>query len=111
MSRGAEDVVEQVRSHVGDALRALVIYDGDARRDLYRRPDLQGADPELDIRRGAQPAATGPDHRATVRVSDSRVVVQLPRDESSGTVLVLDPSAARNLVDFVADAREAIYSP
>jgi hypothetical protein len=37
------------------------------------------------------------------------VVVHLPRDADSGTVVVLDPAAARNLIDFVIDLRTDLY--
>lgn len=40
---------------------------------------------------------------------DRRVIVDLPRSDESGAVVVLDVTAASNLADFVADIRGDIY--
>jgi hypothetical protein len=121
MSHEFGNVVDHLRSHAGDALRAVFIYRGDDHRDLYRREDvaeLHGSDLEAvvlrevqsDHREEDQPADTdGEPIRATVRVFDSKVIVNLPRDADSGTVVVLDPTAARNLTDFVGDLRADLY--
>lgn len=37
------------------------------------------------------------------------MIVHLPRDADSGTVVALDPATARNLTDFVADTRADLY--
>jgi len=122
MSHEFGNVVDHLRSHAGDALQAVFIYRGDDHRDLYRRDDvaeLHGSDLEAVVLREVQSDhREGDDYsadrdeeslRATVRVSASRVTVHLPRDADSGTVVVLDPSAARNLTDFVADLRADLY--
>ena len=122
MGHEFNDVVEHLRSHAGDALQAVVIYDGDDHRDLYRREDVaerHGSDLERELlrelqsdqrREGRDAAETASEQlRATVRVFPSRVIVHLPRDPDSGTVVVLDPAAARNLTDFVADVRADLY--
>jgi hypothetical protein len=122
MAHDFGDVVEHLRSHAGDALQAVVVYDGDDHRDLYRRADvsqLHGSDLETEVleeirtdrRRRESDAASvyEGDLRATVRVFDARVVVHLPRDEDAGTVVVLDPAVARNLTEFVADVRADLY--
>lgn len=116
------NVVDHLRSHAGDTLQAVLIHDGDEHRDLYRRDDvaaLHGSDLEREVLRevrsdqnradGAGGDDPGEPLRATVRVFDSRVIVHLPRDADSGTVVVLDPAAARNLTDFVADVRADLY--
>jgi len=113
------NVVDHLRSHAGDALQAVMIYDGDEHRDLYRRDDVaerHGSELEGELLRDVrsdQRSEEGTDSeeplRATVRVFTSRVIVHLPRDSDSGTVVVLDPAAARNLTDFVADVRADLY--
>ena len=115
-------VVEHLRTHAGDALQAVMIYDGDEHRDLYRREDVterHGSELEREVLREVRsdgPREAGAEFeggteplRATVRVFSSRVIVHLPRDPESGTTVVLDPSAARNLTDFVADVRADLY--
>jgi len=113
------DVVDHLRAHAGDALQAVLIYDGDEHRDLYRREDAaerHGSELEREVLREVQSdqhraGEIAPEEplRATVRVFPSRVIVHLPRDPDSGTVVVLDPAAARNLTDFVADVRADLY--
>lgn len=116
------NVVDHLRSHAGDALQAVMIYDGDEHRDLYRREDVaerHGSELERELLREVQSDQRRDDEtgdegaweplRATVRVFASRVIVHLPRDPDSGTVVVLDPVAARNLSDFVADVRADLY--
>ena len=115
-------VVEHLRTHAGDTLQAVMIYDGDEHRDLYRREDVterHGSELEREVLREVRsdgPREAGAEFeggteplRATVRVFSSRVIVHLPRDPESGTIVVLDPSAARNLTDFVADVRADLY--
>lgn len=115
-------VVEHLRTHAGDTLQAVMIYDGDEHRDLYRREDVterHGSELERGVFRevrsdgpreaGAEAEGGTEPLRATVRVFSSRVIVHLPRDPESGTIVVLDPSAARNLTDFVADVRADLY--
>jgi len=121
MSHEFNNVVEHLRSHAGDALRAVFIHRGDEHRDLYRREDvaeLHASDLEAMVLRevqsdlredGQSPDSDAESLRATVRVYDSRVIVYLPRDADSGTVVMLDPTAARNLTDFVADLRADLY--
>lgn len=122
MGHESNNVVEHLRSHAGDALQAVVIYDGDTHRDLYRREDVaerHGSDLEGKLlrelqsdqrREGGEATETAGERvHATVRVFPSRVIVHLPRDPDSGTVVVLDPTAARNLADFVADVRADLY--
>lgn len=122
MSHEFDNVVDHLRSHAGDALQVVVIYRGDDHRDLYRRDDvadLHESGVEATILREVRsdhgegdtdPAdGDGEPLRATVRVFPSRVIVHLPRDADSGTVVVLDPTAARNLTDFVADLRADLY--
>jgi hypothetical protein len=116
------NVVDHLRAHAGDALQAVLIYDGDGHRDLYRRDDpveYHGSELERellrevqsDLRREADVEVEESDEplQATVRVFSSRVIVHLPRGPDSGTVVVLDPAAARNLSDFVADVRADLY--
>lgn len=122
MSHEFENVVEHLRSHAGDALQAVFVYRGDDHRDRYRREDvraLHGSSMEATVIRAARSELRGDDDspaddtgdslRATVRVFDTRVIVHLPRDADSGAVVVLDPAAARNLTDFVTDARTDLY--
>jgi hypothetical protein len=119
---GFGNVVDHLRSHAGDSLRAVVVYRGDEHRDLYRREDvaeLHGSSLETEVLEGVRSDNRSRKRdaadryegqlRATVRVFDERVLVHLPRDETSGTVVDLDPSAASNLVDFVADIRDDVY--
>jgi len=125
MGHEFNNVVEHLRSHAGETLQAVVIYDGDDHRDLYRRDDVverHESDLERELlrelrsdqrregREGRNTAETASEQpRATVRVFPSRVIVHLPRDPDSGTIVVLDPAAARNLTDFVADVRADLY--
>lgn len=122
MGHNFGDVVEHLRSHAGEALQAVLIYDGDDHRDLYRREDvteyhgselertvLRGFRSDGDRGEGTEPGGTGERPQATVRVFASRVILHLPWDAEAGTVVVLDPSAARNLTDFVADVRADLY--
>lgn len=123
VDHNTSDMVEHLQSHAGKTLQAVVVYDGDRHRDLYRREDLSdlhGSELERevleDIRsdrqrwNGAGSDQYEGEHRATVRVFDARVVLHLPRDDESGTVIVLDPAAARNLATFVDDIRQDIYN-
>lgn len=122
MPDDADDVVARLRARAGDALQAVVVYDADGHRDLYRRDDvadLHGSGLEAavveDVRadrraRGGRLAEHHEGvHRATTYVFDERVVVHLPRDDRSGTVLVLDVAAAADLASFVADLRADLY--
>jgi hypothetical protein len=117
-----DDLVDHLRSHAGDALQAVVVYRDDEHRDLYRREDvveLHGSALEAEVladiradhlRRESDAAADYEGElRATVRVFDERVLLTLPRDEQSGTVVILDLEAASDLVEFVADIRGDIY--
>jgi hypothetical protein len=118
---GFEAVVEHLRSHAGDALQAVIVYRGDEHRDLYRRDDVRErhgtsletgvlSDVQSDRGRDGDPMdGRGDTLRATVRLFDQRVVLHLPRDATSGTVVVLDTAAASNLDEFVADIRADIY--
>ncbi|MDH5020326.1 hypothetical protein [Halobacterium rubrum] len=122
MNEEFSGLVDHLQDHAGDALQAVVVYLGDDHRDLYRREDvveLHGseldaevlADIRSDKRRRESEAAKAYEGslRATVRVFDYRVVLNLPRDDESGTVVVLDVSAASDLADFVTDIRADIY--
>lgn len=118
MSHGFDDVVEHLRAHAGDALQAVFVYRGDDHRDLYRRDDvatLHSSELEAAVLRAVRSdaaddaASFAEPPRATVRVFDARVIVHLPRDRDSGTVVALAPAAARNLTDFVADIRADLY--
>jgi hypothetical protein len=117
-----DGIVDHLQSHAGDALQGVVVYRGADHRDLYRREDVVElhdsaleaevlADVRSDRQRRESDAADRfeGDLQATVRVFDERVLVHLPRDDTSGTVVLLDLSAASNLVDFLADVRGDIY--
>lgn len=117
-----EDVVEHVKSHAGETLQTIVVYDDSRHRDIYRREDvddLHDSDLEADVLadiRADRRRRESPDeseyegeHRASAHVFDERVILHLPRDANSGTFLILDTPAARNLVEFVADIRGDIY--
>ena len=119
---GFDDVVDHLQSHAGDTLQAVVVYRGDDHRDLYRREDVadrHNSSLEAEVledirsdRRRHESDAAGRyegDLRATVRVFAERVLVHFPRNEASGTVVVLDPTAASDLVAFVTDIRGDIY--
>jgi hypothetical protein len=122
MSKDFSGLADHLRDHAGDALQAVVVYRGDDHRDLYRREDvaeLHGstleaevlADIRSDRRRRETDLADQYEGslRATVRVFGERVILNLPRDDDSGTVVVLDVSAASDLAAFVADLRGDIY--
>jgi len=116
-----EDIVAHLRSHAGEALQVVVVYNDETHRDLYRRDDLQemhGSD--LESERGAEarrrPRREAPEAEsyegplaATVHVFAGRIVLNLPRDDDSGTIVLLNPSVAQNLTEFVADIRDDIY--
>lgn len=115
-------VVQHIREHAGDTLQAVIIYDEDAHRDLYRRKDvesLHGSPLEETVlewfrseARGstsAKPAVPDGQLRASVRLLEHRVVLHLPRDPESGTIIVLDVPAAQQLASFVADLRADLY--
>jgi hypothetical protein len=118
----SDDVVTHLREHAGDSLRAVVVYNAGQHRDLYRRADvadLHGSDLEATIvdefraeprsERGANALGHQGELRATVRLYDGRAVLHLPRDEESGTLVVLDTAAAADLAGFVADLRADLY--
>ena len=122
MADGYEDVVEHVKAHAGETLQAIVVYDETRHRDIYRREDvddLHDSDLEADVladiradrRRRESPDANEyeGEHRASAHVFEERVILYLPRDADSGTILILDTPAARDLTDFVADMRSDIY--
>ncbi|WP_181685409.1 hypothetical protein [Halorhabdus sp. FL145] len=122
MSEPFDDVVEHVKAHADEALQAIVVYDETRHRDVYRREDVDAlhdsaleaevlADIRADRRRRESPAASEyeGEHRASAHVFDERVILHLPRDMDSGTILILDTAAARNLSEFVADIRDDIY--
>lgn len=122
MHGNGQTIVQHIREHAGDALQAVLIYDADQHRDLYRRQDVEPLhdSPLEDVvlewtrseprtpRQDLAAEAQG-ELRATVRVFDDRVVLHLPRDDTSGTVVVLDVSAAQQLVTFVSDIRADLY--
>jgi len=122
MPEDFEDVVKHVKSHAGETLQAIVIYDETRHRDVYRREDVEDlhdsdleadvlADIRTDRRRRESPEASEyeGEHRASAHVFDERVILHLPRDADSGTILILDTAAARDLAEFVADIRGDIY--
>ncbi|SFP07738.1 MULTISPECIES: hypothetical protein [Halolamina] len=119
MAHDAAGIVDRRHSHAGETLQAVIVYDGESHRDLYRREDvgdLHGSELETEvleeIRAGRQRRESTLADRyegATVRVFEARVSFHFPRDDGSGTVVVLDPAAARNLVTFVDDVRGDIY--
>jgi len=115
-------VVDHLKTHAGDALQAVIVYDGEDHSDLYRRKDvaeLHGSDLEAEVlaelrtderRRTSDHADEHEGQlRAVVRLFDERVIVHLPRNDRTGTVVVLDPVVARNLAEFVADVRRDLY--
>jgi hypothetical protein len=115
-------VVDHLKTHAGDALQAVIVYDGEDHRDLYRRKDdveLHGSDLETEVLAeirtdGRQRTSDHADEhegrlRAVVRLFDERVIVHLPRTDRAGTVVVLDPVVARDLAEFVADVRRDLY--
>ncbi|WP_135665683.1 hypothetical protein [Halorhabdus rudnickae] len=117
-----EDVVEHVKAHAGEALEAIVVYDETRHRDIYRREDidaLHDSDLEKEVledvradrrqRESAEASKHEGEHRASAHVFDERVILHLPRDGETGTILILDTTAARNLTEFVADIRSDIY--
>lgn len=116
------DVVDHLRAHAGETLQAVVVYDDEEHCDLYRRADIEElhhteleaellAEVRADKKRRKSPLSDRyeGEHKATVRVFESRVVLHLPRGGSSGTIVLLDPAAARNLVEFVDDVRGDLY--
>lgn len=115
-------VVQHIKEHAGDTLQAVLIYGADDHRDLYRRADVAPLheSPLEDIvlewvrsepRRAAEESAAEQqgELRATVRLFEHRVVLHLPRDAESGTILVLDVPAAQQLATFVSDLRADLY--
>lgn len=122
MAHSFGNIVEHIHGHAGDTLQAVIIYEEDHHRDLYRRDDIADLHDSalerevLDVirdddRRRFTETSTSIEgaHRATVDVFENRVLLHLPRDESSGTLVVLDTTAARNLYEFVEDLRASIY--
>lgn len=100
----------------------MMVYGGEEHRGLYRRADVaelhdSALETELlaelhsDQRRRVSSLSDRyeGDHKATVRVFEGRVVLHLPRDDRSGTVVFLDPAAARNGIEFVDDVRGDRY--
>ncbi|CCQ32244.1 conserved hypothetical protein [Halorhabdus tiamatea SARL4B] len=111
-----------MKAHAGEALQAIVVYDETRHRDVYRREGSDGLhasdletevleDVRADRRRRESPAASEHEgeYRASAHVFDERVILHLPRGENTGTILILDTTAARNLAEFVADIRSDIY--
>lgn len=122
MRDDAAAVVQHIREHTGDALQVVLLYDADDHRDLYRREDVAALHDSplehavIDTFRtepGTEQAAEGfgvqGDLQASVRLFEKRAVLHLPRDETSGTIVVLDSTAAANLAEFVADLRADLY--
>lgn len=117
-----EDVVDHVQAHAGEALQAIIVYDETRHSDVYRRDDidvLHDSDLETEVlndvrkdrrlRESPEASVYEGAHRASAHVFDERVILHLPRDEETGTILILDTTAARNLAEFVADIRSDIY--
>lgn len=115
-------IVQHIREHAGDTLQAVLIYDGDEHRDLYRRDDVADLhDTELEqavIERfraepptdQSEPAFGVQGHlQASVELFTRRAILHLPRDDTSGTILVLDIDAAAALATFVEDLRADLY--
>lgn len=122
MDRDADAVVSYLRRHAGQTLQAVVVHDASRHRVLFAREDV-GEPSDRDVetvldrfrrRDGTQDGATAAVHggalRATVQLFEGRVVLHLPRDETSGTLVFLDTAAARNLRTFVEDIRADVYS-
>lgn len=122
MEHDYDDFVEHLQTHAGSTLQAVVVYEPEDHRDLYRRDDvadLHDSDLERAVLEDARadrvdrenPLADRYEgsHRATVHLFDRRVVLHLPRDRDSGTIVLLDLPAARDLATFVADIRSDLY--
>lgn len=122
MDESAQAVVEHLRSHAGEALQAVIVYDENRHRDLFRREDghslhdssleravLEDIRADSPIRESADGGGREGRHLATVRLFEGRVLLHLPRDDTSGTLVMLDRAAASNLDEFVRDIRNDIY--
>ncbi|PSQ58088.1 hypothetical protein BRD18_06525 [Halobacteriales archaeon SW_7_71_33] len=109
-----EELCEFLQHRAGDLLRAVGYYDGEEYELLYLRDDLQsqytpaeiGAIAEELRREHEGLTASETSYRlgelnCSIVTYDEGVVMQFPHDESTGTLVTLDPEAARQLVGFV----------
>lgn len=113
----AQRIIEYCRDVAGDALRAVVEYGDDG-------PALQyAADGDTDLPDAAALCRTARQTHdallaagttsdalespaASVHAFEDALVVQLPVAADRGCLVVLDPGAGRNLVDFVSACRD-----
>lgn len=109
--------LEYLQQRAGDSLRAVEWYREDEAELIYLRDDLDVGEvqPRADeihqrliggesLAEPQQLRELGP-RLATINLHEEAVLINLPVGEQYGVVVGLEPEAARNLHDFVTDAR------
>jgi hypothetical protein len=122
METPTESFLEYVRGQAGDALRAVMLFDGDDYRHLYIRSDVEAA---YDSSRYSDIAALFADEydhvlqaestfdvgrvESMTYVLEDAIVLIFPTRGRRGAALSLDRDAGSNLFGFVHEARSRLY--
>lgn len=112
-----EELMEFLRDSAGEYLRGVAFYDADGYEILYVRSDLRRATLESEVERMAsrlRQESRARERRAfpygeldgTVRSFEEAVVMHFPLPQERGTVVALEPDAARQLNRFMHECME-----
>ena len=114
---GDAELVSYLKETAGDYLRGIVWYDGDEYEIRYIRDDLRtrrlqsDVDKMIDRLRGesrSRERRSFPfgEVNGTVRSFEEAMVMHFPSTQGRGTVVTLDPDAARQLNTFIGSCLE-----
>ena len=117
MSRAiAQELASYLDQRAGDSLRAVGHYSADDYEIVYLRDDVRDRYSDADIKEivknlrwesFAKSTHEGQYHLGSLNCSIQAfvegVVMQFPYDDKHGTLITLDPGAARQLVAFIDD--------
>ena len=116
---GTSHLVSFLQEQAGEYLRGVLKYDRETTDVLYLREDIRRKriQSQFDrIVRRVQPEATPAEERAfpfgdlyvTVRRFDEAIVLHFPRGQDRGTLIALEPDAARDLNTFTTECLNRI---
>ena len=108
------DLVTFLQERAGDYLRGVLKYDQESTDIQYLREDIrnQRIQSQFDrVVRRVRPEATAAEERAfpfgdlhvTVRRFDDAMLLHFPRGQDRGTLVALEPDAARDLNTFTTE--------
>lgn len=111
----------RLREQLGDALRSIVYYDSEEQYIVYLREEVtenitavQASElieylrEREDIAQVRSRLGLDADLKCTVHCWGDRIGLRFPHGPKSGTLVTMNPSAARNLYSFVSDCEAAL---